>query len=326
MPLRQVLLHVVLLCVGCRLGAEALLTKNENCGHCPAVFGLGNQKAGSTVIGHVLAKALGLEFQNDIFGAWCPSTFMQRKVEGHPRLDENAQPTFMHNENAQPTFMHNLTDRALCNMMPKNGSRVLAKEGHLTLLKDHISSLCPETKFYFNVRHPVSNIISLIDRLQVAYPLLNVTPTSLLASPSAISQEFSCGWRDVVDMRYAGVDEENVLSALTRRWTMMVDVYFNTCHRAQLVKYEDIVSEKYRTELIQRVAHNLGVKEPHIDEALASMGQQLQNRGDHHHPFDPAAWKAYLGDEIYNSIVLKAQPHMTRLGYGELAFRRRYGE
>jgi len=292
MPLRH-FFHVALLCVSCRLCAEALRNNVENCVRCPAVFGLGNQKAGSTVIGDVLAKALGLEFQNDISEAWCPST-----------------------------FMHNLTDAALCKMM--SGAHGLTKEGHLTLLKDRIHSVCPETRFYYNVRHPVSNIISLMDRL-------GMRPASLLENPTAISQDwrlsgFGCSWRDVVDMRYAGVAAENVLSALTRRWTLMAEMYFKYSHEVELLKYEDVVSEKYRQEHIQRVAHNLGVKDPHIDQALAVLGAQHQVQGDHHRPFDPAAWKAYLGDDIYNAIVLKAEPYMTLLGYDDISFRRRYGE
>jgi hypothetical protein len=161
---------------------------------------------------------------------------------------------------------------------------------------------------------------------------LRMPPKSLLESPSVALAEaggkdgFGCGWRDVVDMRYAGADEENVLSALTRRWTMMAEVYFNYSHDVELLKYEDIVSEKYRKENIQRVVRSLGVKDPQIDQALAVLGQQHQHQGGHHHPLDPAAWKTYLGDDIYNSIVLKAEPYMTQLGYDELSFRRRYGE
>ena len=102
------------------------------CSRCPAVFGLGHQKSGTTTILVALGSASKLTVQNDVPGFW---------------------------------NQKNLTDDEVCKSLHSNTQ--IQKEGHawkyLTILK----RICPNMTFYVIERKPLHIIRSVADRLNI---------------------------------------------------------------------------------------------------------------------------------------------------------------
>lgn len=273
---------VVPICAVSLSANQALGLGPALCDRCPQYFGLGNQKAGTTLTGEVLAHALDVTFENDCRKAWAPSKYF-KGLKGHYDMAAMTQ---------------------LCNMLPKP-RKGLTKEGHLTLFFPEIHTMCPNTHFYFTIRHPVNNIVSIMDRLKLK-------PADLMKHPKQLKLD-KVGWRDVVDMSYAGVHEPNILSALTTRWNLIARTYLDAPKGLiTLVRFEDLESSDTRKSAVSKATIALNSSAAiNMESALLQFNNHEQPTGSHH----SVDRRAFLGDSLYDTIVKQCSENMKAFGY-----------
>mmetsp|Transcript_112924 Transcript_112924/g.364529 ORF Transcript_112924/g.364529 Transcript_112924/m.364529 type:complete len:197 (-) Transcript_112924:66-656(-) len=179
-----------------------------------------------------------------------------------------------------------------------------AKEGHLTLFYRELRWLCPGTRFYFVVRDPAENVRSIADRLALG-------PEGLRRPPRIVARA-DLGWREVLNMSYAGVREESALGTLVGRWNLMARLYLDAPKGAMaLVRYEDLVAEATWEAEVRRVAAELGGAEPNVTAALGQLAEQAQRPGRHR----GLSARAVLGDGIVDEIYSRCAENMRLLGY-----------
>jgi hypothetical protein len=204
------------------------------------VLVLGNQKTGSTAIAKLLAHRGQLRAATDL----------------HPLQSATVQ---VEND---PASVARLVQR-----LRYYFRRELVKENELTVATDALLDVLPRARPVFVVRHPVHNIRSILDRVNLPgrpHPFEDL----------ALSGD---GWERIVRGRDYGIEADDHITALALRWARTTEMYRRHPDRLHLVRYEDFVADKLGT--INALAAQLGV-EPKADiEPLLDV--PFQPRGDH---------------------------------------------
>lgn len=203
---------------------------------------LGNQKAGTSAVAHLLADCCGLSKTVDIPELWPPAII--RILQGEEKL------------------------AALARRHPRPFSRDLIKEPHLTLIHPQLSELCPDARYVFVVRDPRSNIRSILNRLGIPGDL-----TELRVDDYAMPEY----WKPVLRSGVWGTDHEHYIGILADRWRQAALAYLRQRENMVLLRYEDFLEAK--VQAIELLARELGMTP--INDISEKVDVQFQPRGDH---------------------------------------------
>lgn len=203
-----------------------------------SVLVLGNQKTGSTAIARLLAAIGDLSVSPDL----------------HPL--HAADVHLPNNPDAVASFVQR---------MRYYFRREVIKENELTPATGALLTVLPKARPVYVVRHPVHNIRSILDRVG-----LPGHPQRLDAL--TLSDD---GWTPIVTSRPLGIDADDHITALARRWNYMTAIYRRHSSRLHRVRYEDFVDDKLNT--IRSLASELDIEcrrdiRPLLDVAFQPRG------------------------------------------------------
>jgi len=204
-----------------------------------ALFVLGNQKSGTTVIAALLARYAGLEATLDL---------RYLRPEEQLGLHRGTFPI-----------------EAFVARHRRDFSRDLIKEPCLTFAYPFLKPLFSARRVLFVVRDPRDNIRSILDRLTLAGNLDG------LPEDAPISEL----WRMVLDNRWMGLACAHYIASSAERWRRAVAIH--DAHRAEmhLVRYEDFIADK--KQVIAAIADQFGL--PERCEIDTHLDRQYQRKG-----------------------------------------------
>lgn len=233
---------------------------------------LGNQKTGSTAIATLLAQLGQLRAATDIPPLHPPDT--------HLRNDPAAVASFV--QGMRYYFRHDLV-----------------KENELTPATNALLEILPRARPVFIVRHPVHNIRSILDRVDLPGRPIPLEKIDLAAS----------NWEPVVTSRPLDIEAPDQITALAKRWTHMTTLYRSHRDRLHLVRYEDFTADKQET--IHTLAEELEI-EPRRD-IRPLLDVSFQPRGAHRSVPPHEFFSAEALDTIHrlcaeNMELLKYEP------------------
>ena len=222
---------------------------------------LGNQKAGTSAIAHLLANCCDLSKTVDIPELWPPA--IVRILKGQDSL------------------------AALAARHPRRFSRDLIKEPHLTFVAPQVTELWPRARCVFVVRDPRANIRSILNRLRIPGDL-----TDFDVDDSGVPD----AWKPIFDPEIWGSDQRHYIGVLADRWRLAALAYLRQRERMVLVRYEDFMAAK--VQVIESLAREVGLAA--VRDISGSVDVQYQPQGDHSVPLERFFGDAHLRmiDEI----------------------------
>ena len=220
--------------------AYALFRVNER----PVVV-LGNQKAGTSAIAALLARATGGSYDIDVAGF------------------RNPEYAALHSGRAD---LRDLVERRARIEFSKD----VVKEPNLTFLYPQLRAAFPEARYVVIVRDPFHNIRSTLNRLALPGDLARLSPKQL-AGMSDI-------WRAILLNEWVGDparEDLNYVGRSAERWQRAADVHLDHPDETTLIRYEDFVADKVGA--IHRLAGELGLAV--TADIAARVDVQFQPRG-----------------------------------------------
>jgi hypothetical protein len=213
-----------------------------------AVFGLGNQKSGTTAIVALLARHTNSSVTLD--------------------LPDIAGPVKIRMKTGEISFQSFVRRNA------SYLSRDIIKEPNLTFFYDDLKRAFPQARYLMIVRDPRQNIRSILNRLQL--------PGDLDGLDEQWMAKVHPNWRADIDGKWLGLAGANYIEVLAARWNRSADVYLNHREEMLLVRYEDFNAAK--AAVIADLARKLDL--PARRDISAEVDRQYQPRGDRVVPLD----------------------------------------
>ena len=178
----------------------------------PKVILLGNQKSGTSAIAILLSEYTKLSSTIDIPAFW--------PLEADLHSGKISLNGFI-------------------KKFPWYFTNKIVKEPCLTFLYGELFNSFPNTKYVFIVRHPLDNIRSILDRV-------NINPTYLpFDTKDVIHLTINKTWKRILRGDLIEDFKANeITSILAYRWCKAVDIYFKNKKNIFLVKYEDFLKDK----------------------------------------------------------------------------------
>ncbi len=237
---------------------------------------LGNQKSGTTAIAALVAKRAGLSATLDL-----EEMTAQDEREMH-RCPEGVREFIAH---------HKL-----------EFSRDLIKEPRLTFVYPQLRRRFPDAQFVFIVRDPRANIRSILDRLG-----LPGDPSSLDRN---VLRNIDPVWQLVVDGSWMGIEGEDYIERLSRRWNRACQTYLDCADEFVLVRYEDFNRDKVGE--VDRVVDRLGFDvHQRIDGVVNERFQPEGNRRG-------MSWEDFYGSSNLEKIEHLCEKYMVKMGYEKM--------
>jgi len=205
-----------------------------------AVFVLGNQKSGTTVIAALLSDFSGLSSTLDI-RTWT--------VEEQDLLHEGR-----------------LSFGDFVQKHRFEFSSELIKEPALTFLYHEVRKYFTLPKTVFIIRDPRDNIRSILNRVN------REGDKPALENFAEIPQT----WQRIIDNRWMGLEYDHYIDSMSARWNRAADVYLENAAEMVLVRYKDFVGDKVGT--IKQLARRLGL--PCVNDISSQVDVQYQPRGN----------------------------------------------
>lgn len=252
-----------------------LLSVNAKINAAP-VFILGNQKSGTSAIAALLAAATGYSVTIDLTKEW----IYERK--SHLLLKENK-----------------CSFESFLNWNKLDFSRDIIKEANLSLFYDELNCFFPDAKYVFIVRDPRTNIRSILNRLNLPGDLKHL-------SLSEYKQKIPTGWKTVIDGSWLGLNGENYVDMLAKRWNYMTDVYKFNRSKMILVRYEDFLIDK--TGVISMIAKDLNLNFKY--DISNKVDIQYQPRGN-----PVVDLNLFFGNDNMSIITKECKQNMDYFGY-----------
>ena len=236
---------------------------------------LGNQKSGTSAIAALLGKATGLSYTIDIF---CFFGDAERKLLAGDMDFE--------------TFVQKARYRF---------SKDIVKEPSFIAFYEELASRFPDARFVFVVRHPVANIRSILDRLN-----LPGDRTSLCRSHWIRVADESRNWEMILRGRQYGHEGDNYIQTLARRWKMSAQLYLSERRRFERITYEKFNQNKEGQ--VYDLARRLGLDV--LNDIGDEVDVQYQPKGRRN--ADP---ESFFGARNLEIIYDVCRPEMDALGY-----------
>ncbi|MDW3194029.1 MAG: sulfotransferase [Cytophagales bacterium] len=211
----------------------------------PEIFVLGNQKSGTSAIGHLIADASNISKTIDIPVLWPP--YIQRLVAGELLLGKTVK---SHRKYFRTT---------------------LVKEPNLTFLYGELLEIFPDAQYVFVVRNPFGNIRSILNRYQLDGSLQELSTEQIRDLGAHYNLFQAENWNFPA--------ERNPIAVLAVRWKEAVMNYLKYHQEVttRLARYEDFKADK--KGFISRMCYELGLEvKTDIEEKLHI---QFQPKGDH---------------------------------------------
>ena len=212
------------------------------------VIVLGHQKAGTSAIAALLAKA----------------------------TDKTVTIDFFHkNYIRTPMFRERLAARDLsfADFVKSNKlyfSSEIIKEPELTFYYEELSNYFPKAQFIFVIRDPRDTIRSILNRLHIPGDLDH------LGGNYYESIKLLEGWKSALTGQLPNVPGENYVEKLAYRWNLAAKTYLDSANTMALIKYEDFKSSKVGS--IQELALSVGL--PIKTDISDAVDIQFQPRGN----------------------------------------------
>jgi hypothetical protein len=240
------------------------------------VFVLGNQKTGSTVIAASLAQACGKSVTLD-----------SKQSIRHPQwkvlLSQGVGSFDAHLYRCRREF-----------------HAEIVKEPGLTLFYPELRERFPEARFVLIVRHPLDNIRSILNRLDIPGDLdeMRSRDFPVLANNAAWKVNFDGGWQ--------GLDTTHYVEVLAHRWTMAARQFLENPEGLELLRYEDFLQNKVAE--IEKLCVRVGlIPKNTIDEYVE---KQFQPKGE-----AVVDYPGFYGAENYRRISRICAGAASELGY-----------
>ncbi|MEL7030789.1 MAG: sulfotransferase [Pseudomonadota bacterium] len=173
---------------------------------------LGNQKSGTSAIVSLLGEASKKSYTNDIF-TWY-SDLESKVLDGRVSFDEFVR-------TARFYF-----------------SRAFIKDPGLTFLLDRIDERFPSAKYVFVVRNPLTNIRSILNRLNLPGDL-----TDIGEEHWEYVRNVRPNWQPVLTGQSGGYFDGSYIERLAHRCRMALEIAFDD-ERWKIVRYEDFLNDK----------------------------------------------------------------------------------
>lgn len=211
--------------------------------HSNPVLIFGNQKSGTSAIAGLLGAATGQRVQIDFRGAWEP--YISRVFNAEISIED---------------------------FVKKNAysfSAPLIKEPGLTFVANELLTHFGAEKGIFIVRHPLQNIRSILNRLDI--------PGNLDSIDLAKGQLPNKTWHSIMNGHDLNI-QGHYIDVQARRWAKAVGEYKKAPDRYHLVKYEDFIQDKDGT--IQSLSSSFGLEAPHDIGHLLDHSFQPKGKSD----------------------------------------------
>ena len=206
---------------------------------------LGNQKAGTSAIAALLARATGSSYDIDIAGF------------------RNAEYSALHGGSAD--FRKLVASEARIEF-----SKDVVKEPNLTFLYPQLRKAFPAAQVVLITRNPFQNIRSTLNRLSLPGDLPQLSPKHV--------SDISAIWHSILMNEWVGDPSRTDLNYVGRsaeRWQQAADVYLDHQDELTLIRYEDFVVDKQSA--IERLAAQLG--RPVTHDIGSRVDVQFQPKG-----------------------------------------------
>lgn len=238
---------------------------------------LGHQKAGTSAIAVLLAKATGVSATIDMFQPNRASLRFE-VFDGEIPLSEFIQKNRLY------------------------FSTKIIKEPNLTFLYDELLETFPRAKFVFVVRDPRDNIRSILNRLKIAGDRETLDAKEI----RFLSDEYMSIWQAIIDGRMPKTRGDTYIEKLAHRWVVSAQEYRQHRNNMVLVKYEDFLLDKQSK--IAETADKVGLPVKFdITDDLETNFQPPGNRN--------VKWHTFFGDQNLSRIEAITHQEMIHFGY-----------
>ncbi|TDX42939.1 sulfotransferase domain-containing protein [Halanaerobium congolense] len=241
----------------------------------PKFIVIGNPKTGTSVISSLIAVYGGLTKTIDIPEMWYKQLELYKgNIELEKFISEN----------------------------PHRFAKKLVKEPNLTFLYSKIKDIFPKSKIVLITRHPVDNVRSVLDRV-------NISPSSLPIDTKEIDDmKIINPWKWFVNGKVLGDNPSNkVPYSMAYNWVYTVKLFLENKDSIYLIRYEDFIEDK--TSSIQRYCEDLNIKKQNDISHLVD--KQYQPKGENKNK----EITELFSEEVIRNIENICSSEMEKLGY-----------
>ena len=238
----------------------------------------GNQKAGTTAIAALLARASGLRFSNDPL--WHIAS-----LDAH--------------ESVVADLMAGRLDVGrVVRRYRAYFSAEIIKDPNFSCIYPQLGEYFPQSPQVFIMRDPRQNIRSILDRLGIDGRSDALGPEQERALPAR--------WKAFLAGEEMGISDGNHVERLAQRWNRVLRCYLERDASVCLVRYEDFMADK--AGCIGELAAKLGLAVRH--DIRDHLDQQFQPRGNR-----AIALDAFFSPRNLAAIESICGDGMARFGY-----------
>jgi hypothetical protein len=210
-----------------------------------AVFIIGNQKSGTTVIAALLGHISG---EKPLLDVYC-------------RLDHHLE---------QQILRHELSFQEFIQMNRRFFTQKIIKEPAFVFQADQIIQCFPDARCVFVLRDPRDNIRSILNRLKLPGNQQQLTREQMENLPNIL-------WQTILDGELFGTRGNNYIETLAHRWKRGLEIREQFSDKIEVVRYEEFMKDKER--FIFFLAQKLGLPVRH--DITPYLDIQYQPKGDH---------------------------------------------
>ncbi|MFW5848068.1 MAG: TDP-N-acetylfucosamine:lipid II N-acetylfucosaminyltransferase, partial [bacterium] len=226
---------------------------------------LGNQKSGTSAIAHLLAEYGQLSKTIDI-------------------------PNLLNNNRLRHKVLES-----------KYFANTLIKEPTLTFFYEDVLKKYPMANYIFIVRHPLDNIRSILDRI-------NVPPSKLPLNKKYIEKKnIKKAWKRITLDKITNHEYDEVSNILAHRWKRAASDYLQNKNKFILVKYEDFIRNKSR--YIKKIANKIGIQQKADISNIVDI--QFQPKGSN----KQKDISKLFGEKIIRNVENICKEEMIKLDY-----------
>jgi hypothetical protein len=185
---------------------------------------------------------------------------------------------------------------------PHRFAKELVKEPDLTFLYDKITKIFPKSKVVLIVRHPVDNIRSVLDRV-------NIAPNDLPINIKKMDEmDIIDPWKWFVSGEVLENNPTNKIPyTIAYNWVYTVNLYLNNKESIYLIRYEDFIEDKIKS--INSYCEGLNIEK--INDISHLVDKQYQPKGEN----KGKDVNKLFSEKVIENIEYICSSGMQKLGY-----------